>query len=160
MSWTPPDLGPGSYPDGAQLEEITDQIVALSAGSSDWSSTLTLTNLTVGNGALVARYMQAGARVDYRFQLTLGTTSAVGTSPRFTLPVTPVAGYANFPLGDVDLTDPGTANRRGMIKFVSGSTVEIVGYNTSGVGVTVSATVPHTWGTGDIISCVGTYEAA
>ncbi len=138
------------------LDKILDQIELSAAAWITWSPTLT--NLTLGNGTVTAFYRRVGATIHYRFQFTYGSTSAVGTSPRFTLPVAPVSGYANFPLGDIDLTDSGTANRRGIARLVTGSTVEIVGYGTTGVAVTVTSTVPHTWATGDTISVAGTYE--
>ena len=40
--------------------------------------TPTLTNLTLGNGAVVARYQLAGDTCNFRFRFTLGSTSAVG----------------------------------------------------------------------------------
>lgn len=126
----------------------------------DW--TPTLTNLTLGNGTLGASYAKVGRTVMYRFRFVLGSTSAVGTSPRFTLPVAPDSGIvANQDvMGDVNLTDTGTANRRGMALLSSGSTVELFGYSSTGVLVVITDMVPHPWAPGDIINVSGTYEAA
>lgn len=157
MAWSArPAMPAGHKVTATDMDAVLDQIELSASSWIAW--TPTLTNLTLGNGSVSALYKQVGATVHYRFQFTLGSTSAVGTSPRFTLPVAPLSGYANFPLGDIDFTDAGTANRRGIVRLVSSSTVEIVGYGTTGVAVTVTSTVPHTWATSDTISCVGTYE--
>jgi hypothetical protein len=128
---------------------------ALGADWADW--TPTYTNLTVGNGSATARYQQVNKTVHYRFMFTLGTTSAVGTGPRFTLPVAPAAAY--ILLGVADLTDTGVANRFGWCRLVSGSTLDILWLNST-VAAGITATSPHTWGTTDTINVVGTYEAA
>src|SRR5690348_3539726 len=53
----------------------------------------TLTNLTLGNGTQVANYRQVGKTVDFIWTLLLGSTSAVGTVPSFTLPVAPSTNW-------------------------------------------------------------------
>lgn len=141
-------------------DAVLDQIELSASSWSTW--TPTLTNITAGNGTTLGRYKQIGATVYYRFRFTLGTTSAIGTSPRFTLPVAPLASYtaSQDPLGDVNLLDSGTANRRGQVWFVSGSTAEILSYSTTGVAATITATVPQTWATGDVLAASGFYEVA
>ena len=54
-------------------------------GWTTW--TPSYTNLTVGNGTVVSRYRQVGKMVDVFFMFTLGSTSTIGSDPRFTLPV-------------------------------------------------------------------------
>jgi len=159
VSFTPPSLPAGHRVTGAELAQVTAQIVALSVDWTTW--TPTLSNLTQGNGTVLARYLQVGKLVHYRFVFTLGTTSAVGTAPRFTLPVAPLASYTAGidQLGDVSELGPAT-NRRGIVLLVSGSTVEIFSYGTTGAMATTTATVPFTWATGHAMSCTGAYEAA
>jgi hypothetical protein len=153
-----------TIPAGSRL--LAEDLLAITSLLDDaWSTwTPTLTNLTLGSGVIVARYKQIGRRVDYRFRFTLGAGSAVGTSPRFTLPVAPIASPAyvtfNDPLGDGQLADTGTANRRASVHMSSGSTVEIYSYSTTGVLTVITATVPHTWASTDVIAISGTYEAA
>lgn len=146
------------------LADHESRLDTLEAGAwSDW--TPTLTNLTQGNGTVLARYRQFGKTVHYKFRFTLGSTSAVGTSPRFTLPVAPVNSAPNdytgsMPMGVVVLTDTGTTNRWGYIQLSSGSTVDIIAFSTTGTSVGITATSPHTWASTDIIAVSGTYEAA
>lgn len=125
----------------------------------------TLTNLTQGNGTVTAKYQQVGKAVRYRFKFKLGSTSAVGTSPKFTLPVAPNAEYVadEDRIGVVTLLDPSVNLYDGYPRFSGGSTVEISALNASGANVTVtpiSATVPHTWGTADSMTAYGTYDVA
>ncbi len=155
MTWSArPSWPVGHKITAAEAKAVLDQIEGLWV---DW--TPTLTNLTQGNGLILARYVQAGSTVHWKWRFTLGTTSAVGTSPKFTLPVTP-ADYSSFSMGWFDLTDTGTANRLGYARFSTGSTVEVVSYNTTGVAVSTTATVPHTWGSTDTMAGYGSYEAA
>lgn len=139
----------------AALHGVTDAWIA-------W--TPTLTNLTLGNGVMAASYSQSNKTVDFRFKFTLGTTSAVGTGPSFTLPVQPNAAYAAFvdPLGQGQLRTSAGATTRQATIFVSTlsvSTVQIIGYTTTGTQLTVTATAPHTWVSTDVLTCTGRYEA-
>lgn len=141
-------------------------IVAALHGATDaWTTWApTLTNLTLGNGAVAASYRQLGKVVDFRFKFTLGTTSAVGTGPSFTLPVQPSAAYVAFidPVGEGQLRTSAGATSRLATIFVSTlsvSTVQIIGYTTTGTQLTVTATAPHTWASTDVLTCSGRYEA-
>lgn len=124
-----------------------------------WSPTLG--NLTLGNGSVLARYAQIGKVIHYRFAFTLGSTSAVGTNPTFTLPVAEVAGYvADAPLGEVTLRDDGTAVRNGYVRWSSSGVAMVISWDTNNQQASITSTVPFTWATNDVMSCVGTYEAA
>lgn len=152
-----PVLAALHIPTASELAQITDAIDVVYAAWGTW--TPTLTNLTLGNGSVIARYHEVGKTVDYRFVFTLGSTSAISGIPRFTLPAAVHAsGYGNTPIGDVDLTNAATNSYRGIAKFVSGSTVEIFGYTTTGVQTAVNATTPFAFGTSDSISVTGRYE--
>lgn len=144
----------------------------LSTGS-DWawdSWTPTLANLTLGNGTLTARYKQVGKTVFYRFVFTLGSTSAVGTGPTFTLPTSPKtiggSGSGSIKVGDSHYEDNGVSSVEGMVYMSAASptsTVTLVTLNSGGTyvqGATVSATAPFTFGTGDEIRASGFYEVA
>jgi len=129
-----------------------------------WSPTLT--NLTLGNGTVTAKYWRLGKIVSYRFIFTLGSTSAVGTSPKFTLPVAPATDYvdASFfgvPVGALDLVDASPAAIWvGLPLVLSGSTATMV-YSTEaggGTSTVISATAPFTWTTSDKLISYGTYE--
>jgi|SRR6185437_3224818 len=142
-------------------DAINEHDATLSTLTGVWAAwTPTLTNLTLGNGSVEARYNQVGKTVDYTFRFTLGSTSAVGSNPQFTLPVASRAGSTLMVLGDVIFTDTGTTNRRGYAQLNAGSTLDIIAFSTTGTSVAVSATSPHTWAATDVLTVVGRYEAA
>lgn len=123
---------------------------ALHGLTDAWSAwTPTWSNLTVGNGTVLARYRQVGKTVDYRIKFTLGTTSVVGTSPNFTLPVAPTGGF----IAD-DMIGLGHGTDASINTYVLG-----VFYNGSGIArFNISATVPFTFGNSDWFESVFTYE--
>lgn len=125
---------------------IFDPTVAWSTWAPTW------TNLTVGNGTALARYMRIGKLIAYRLRFTLGSSSAVGTNPSFTVPVTPLASYVSD-----DMFGYGDALNAG----VSATSVQ-VRYNGGGVArfSPVTATSPFTFGVGDVLTANGFYEAA
>ena len=130
------------------------------------SYTPTLTNLTLGNGTMLANYRRLGKWVEpFKFKFTLGSTSAVGTGPQFTLPtgMTPTSFYSvnNDPVCDVLLTQTGVTNARGIGLWNStNSTIQIFYFNTATTIANVTATAPWTWATGHIISVIGHIEIA
>ena len=146
----------------SKLTELYDFALAATSAWSTWVPTLT--NLTLGNGTQTARYRQLGQTVDYYWSLLLGSTSAVGTTPRFTLPVAPASFYGSlttgFP-GNFHLLDAGTAHRQGMVQFDSGSTVQLAYWDATPTLQGITSTTPWTWTTSDALTVFGgTYEAA
>jgi hypothetical protein len=160
MSWTPPSLPAGHKVTGAELAQITAQIVALSVDWSDWVPTFT--NFTQGNAGVSARYIQVGKKVTFNIKVTLGTTSTMGSLPRFSLPVTGASQYGAFTglFGDCYLQDTGTQDFRGAARWQSTSALELVYYPSGGAAASVAATAPHVWASTDLFSVTGTYEAA
>lgn len=157
---TVPTFLAGELPDADKFTELSNLGLALTGAWTTW--TPTLTNLTKGNGTVVARYRQIGKTLDYFFRFTLGSTSAVGTSPQFTFPATLSSSYGGSGdlMGQVLLTDTGTANRFGSVLYGSSTTGLIYSYSTTGILTTITATVPHTWANTDVISVSGTVELA
>jgi hypothetical protein len=127
--------------------------------------TPTLTNITAGNGSVVARYKRIGRSIHYAFRFTLGSTSSISGDPQFTLPAAPETTFinaANAPLGRGHILDAGTELYDASVHFISGSTVSVRAWATGGTYSTqavLSATEPFTWTTGDTIWVSGTYEA-
>jgi hypothetical protein len=151
----------------AAVASLTVNSVDYTPGGAAWVTwSPTLTNLTLGNGTVTAKYWQLGKTIHYRFKFMLGSTSAVGTSPRFTLPATVHADY----VGDADrvgiafLVDSGVAFYDGVPWYRgSNNLIEFMALNAAGATaslVTVTATVPFTWGTSDALVAYGTYDAA
>jgi hypothetical protein len=127
--------------------------------------TPSFTNLTVGNGTLVAKYQQIGKLVNVRVSLKLGTTSAVSGDVSVTHPVTAAtyAGTNNItPIGNGQYFNGSTAFI-GFISMASSTTavVRAFGNGASYPGITtLSATVPFTWASTHEMAFTYTYEGA
>ena len=136
--------------------------------TADWAAwTPTLTNMTLGNGTLTARYSQVGKTVFYNFTFILGSTSAIAAAPTFNWPVAP-ASLAAAKVSQICVWyfDASAAMYLGQADPRS-RTTSVVGFTTSngsvtafGVDSAVNATAPFTWTTSDTIFISGTYEAA
>lgn len=163
---TPATWVAGAVLTAAQLNaQLRDNLnAAFPLGVDAWTSwTPTLVNLTLGNGTVSAKYHRIGRRICWRFKFTLGSTSAVGTLPSFTLPVPAHADYLTTDsfLGGATLIDTGVAGYGGLVVCSSGGAPIFLRVGGSGAAnVAVTATAPFTWGTGDVLSANGTYESA
>lgn len=154
-----------TIPAGSRLlaEDLLANTSEVDNAIGAWTTwTPTLSNLTLGNGTVVARYKLIGKTLHYHFRFTLGSTSAVGTGPAFTLPFTPHSSYVAFTdnVGDGMLRDNSASQYRagGWLTTTSGTTVQI--FHSSTTTVTVTATVPFTWAVGDSLVCSGSIELA
>jgi hypothetical protein len=132
---------------------------------SSWEVfTPTYTAITVGNGTVTAKYAQHGKTIVGYWKFVLGSTSAIGTAPTITLPVTASStALADTVIGTGSLADTGTVTYLGLAAFASTTTFSPKRVNTGTGFVTVSqitATVPFTWTTTDVIYLNFQYEAA
>jgi len=154
---TVPSYASGDEVPASKMQIETAIEAAVTGLPTTW--TPTLANLTQGNGTIIAKYRRAGKWVDFRFKFTLGSTSAVGTTPQFTLPAAPSVDYlaANDVIGGGQLLHTGVTNRQASPVFIGGSTLQIQFWNATPATASVTATVPWTWGTGDYLDCFGTY---
>jgi hypothetical protein len=147
----------------------TGQVLTVSGGVPAWSTisgptvttyTPTLTNLTVGNGTLTAKYAQTGKIVTVYFNFTLGSTSSVGSNPSMTLPVSAADIYNTAKLFLADygtVTYWGTAwNGDATTVYLEVDRADATYLKTAGI----TATVPHTWAVNDSIVFTLTYLAA
>jgi hypothetical protein len=153
-------VGNNEIADGA----VTNSKLSTASGEPGvWTSwTPTWTNLTVGNGAHVARYTQVGKLVTINMRFTLGSTSSVGTGPYFTIPVQKTTD-PSFINGVAEFRDATGAFWFGFCKAQDSTHMSIVGINGATTGsqwLNITATSPMTWASGDIISVMATYEAA
>lgn len=148
---------------------VTNAKLSTTAGEigAAWQSwTPTWTNFTVGNAVANYHYIQIGKTVHFRVAVVLGTTSVVGTSVQFTLPVTARASVYNLdshPLGNAMFLDTGVADYFGIVRPDTTTTAQILAFSAAGTYVSVTAlgaAVPFAWANGDKISISGTYEAA
>lgn len=125
----------------------------------DW--TISWTNLTVGSGTVVSKYMQIGKTIHYRISFVFGAGSAVG-NVSFSLPVTAATQNIYTPIGSVSLLDSGTASFQGNVINPTNTTGKVYSLNSApfAAQTELSATSPFTWTTNDAIVISGTYEAA
>lgn len=127
-----------------------------------WSPTLS--NITNVNGTVTAKYTQVGKTVHIFFRFVLGSSSAMGSAPAFSLPVTASSDWpADLRLGLVQIEDSGVQTYFGWGQLTSTTTLRMVVSNASNTylqNTGISSTIPMSWGTADHISFTGTYEAA
>lgn len=145
---------------------VQPQALVTGTGSGwAWQSfSPTLANLTLGNGTLAAKYIQMGKTVYVRIKFALGNTSAVGTGPNFTLPVTPNSAYS----GEDVIVGWGLSVAGGVqaetAVLITSTTVlpfAVAASNTYlGPVAAFSSSVPGTWGTNDFMHFQFIYEAA
>lgn len=128
-----------------------------------WQSwTPTYDDITVGSGTAVAKYIQIGKTVHWRYHFTFGSGSSVGSAPTLTLPV-------NCITTDLDNSFIGTG------RMIDANSTDFIAYSIKSINAqhtqpvydagdgtvgAVSSTAPFTWATGDEIILSGTYEAA
>lgn len=157
---TVPSVAAGDELPASKVQTLNDIDTALTGAWTTW--TPTLTNLTLVDGTLVARYRRLRKTVDFRFKFKLGASSTVGTTPMFTLPVTPSTEYDattdHDRIGVGFLFDVSTAASRVVDPLLTAaSTVQINHVNATPTSTSTTATVPWTWATGDTLSVWGTY---
>lgn len=136
--------------------------IMLQTPSTDWVPAFT--NLTVGNGTLTAKYARAGSNiVDFHVELVFGSTTAISGSVSLVLPITPSGyGTAINPIGIARYKDATGGANQGAIQLSSGSSANLIVYNSSATNVTadtLSAIVPFTWAVSDEIEFQGRYFA-
>jgi hypothetical protein len=147
------------------IETLGDAIDAsVGTGLLTWTNyTPTWTNLTLGNGTLTAKYAKLGKTVYFYVKFVMGSTSAVGNSPKFTLPVTPLAYWFNHDWR-MFIEDSGVNSYLGGAQFDTLPnllTLHSHRADTTYVSYgTVSSATPMTWGTNDNFIVSGIYETA
>lgn len=142
----------------ADILTIEGQLSAVS-----WSSwTPSYTNLTVGNGTVLARYRVDGRTMHLTWQFTLGSTSSVGSNPKIGVP----SGYTIYDNG-VNQTrvvlaaacyDSSAATWRSGVSVAGDSTDDVLSTRIIFDTTAVTATTPFTWATGDILMFTGSFE--
>ncbi|MFA5423582.1 MAG: hypothetical protein WC374_06950 [Phycisphaerae bacterium] len=130
------------------------------AGTAWTAFTPSWTNLTVGSGTNTGYYKQIGKTVFFRVKFEFAADSSVGGNITLTLPVSP-KGF-DGPIGNGMVTDAATENYNAFM-LGTAAAAGIYVFDTSATYSRVrpiNATVPITFGTGDIIRLQGCYEAA
>ena len=150
---------PSSFPAGSIITDVklANWELLLDAISEAWTPyTPALTNLSVGNGTMTAKYIQAGKLVVCTGKIVLGSTSTVTGTIGIGIPVTAADTIA---VGSALLYDSSTVATRsgGECDLASTTSLEFFGGNGGGPA---SATLPFTWTTGDQLRWEILYEAA
>lgn len=152
---TVPTILAGDRPTGDDWKNVLDELSAISAAPTSW--TPTLTNLTLGNGTQVAKYRRVGKLVDFEWHLILGSTSAVGTGPRLTLPASMSTDFFTNKMlsSDVWFVDSGAATWRGVAVIVAANEIRLDYFTAAPALATVTATAPFAFGTADWLQARG-----
>ncbi len=133
----------------------------------EWASyTPTSANLTVGNGALAGAYaIGIDNMVDFWASFTLGSTSAMGTSPRLGLPA--ASAYTTIHQVDISVVCTDTSAGQfvpGPAGFQTASEMACYSLNTGNTTAApiggISSTGPFTWANTDILAIRGRYRRA
>ncbi|MCB0966283.1 MAG: hypothetical protein KDB37_05560 [Ilumatobacter sp.] len=164
MSTYPLDFAGGGPVTPEDLNLIIDDIQALQAGVGAWTSySPTIAKLTLGLGAVVAKYRQSGKLVEVKGRITFGSGTTVDGAPTISLPIAPADGIEIDTNGAAHFYDASGSRGYGRLYYQSGPAVGFLVFATSGAyasGVLLSATVPYTWTAGDKLEWHATYEAA
>ena len=128
-----------------------------------WSPTYQ--NLTIGDGTVVARFFEVGELVIAKWVFTLGSSSSVGTVPTVSRPVTASSSYGTNDdiMGGAKFQDAATDTFFGYVNNASTTLFDFYVFNAAGTHLSdnsITASVPFTWATGDVMSFTATYEAA
>ncbi len=179
-TWNP-DAAPGIS--AAELQRMDDQVDDLSTqfnihngglaasdhafGSwDDW--TPTYTQMTVGNGTRVARFVKgASGLVTVYYRLEFGTTTAITAgNPTISLPVNAdsVYGTAGSNTVGTGYMEPGGSQPvMGDIRIASATHFGFGFYHLHGSNIErddIAPGAPFTWGTGDVLACTFSFEPA
>ena len=150
------------YPAASETPDVPRDILALvNALDAAWTAytpTLAGTGFALGNGTLVAAYRRYGTLVAFRSRLTFGSTTTMGTTGQSqTLPVGALGAASSMGL-HLHLNHTGTVYRG--LSWCNTTNAPMFSTGTNGVATTLTATVPFTWATNDIIDLSGVYEAS
>lgn len=158
MVWTPPrDWTTGELVTAALMNtHLRDNLKAI--GDAWTAYTPTLTGITLGNGTLTAKYLQAGKLFIGRVKFVAGaTTTYSAANLSFTLP----AAF-NTALNGTDVLGAGQVNngsgatRRLVTVAPTGTAAAVLAYE----GGTVTNSAPFAFGTSSQIAFEFTYEGA
>lgn len=155
-------------PDGGAFSLMYDatssrwRVFGVSDREGLWTTfTPTWTNVTVGNGTVVARYTRVGKTIRFYLSLTFGGTTAVTGSAIVSLPATMHASMndTDYALGVCSFRDSSAGQiywGRGLV--TSSTTIAL--FDNGATPANVTSTTPFTWATGDTLFVSGEYEEA
>lgn len=133
------------------------------------SWTPSYTNITVGNGAVTAKYSKVGKMTHAYWFLSFGSTSALSGAAVISLPTTVSANYTSVTerliIGQASFLDATGSNFTGPVFIEGGSSTQVrlaLTDTTTAFGsiANTSSTAPFTWTTSDVLGFDVTYETA
>ena len=128
---------------------------------TSWTPTLS-SGFSNGNATTVGRYLKIGKSIFYWGAITFGTTTVKGAIMKLSVPVPATSAIAACALTSIF----GSPNGTQMLFTPLQDTVSIFEAVTMTSSMAyvgsaqTTATVPFTWGTGDVVRYGGMYEAA
>ena len=134
------------------------RIVAIPDTSGAWAAyTPTLSGITLGNGAMTARWARLGRTVHCAGRLTLGSTSSVTGSVTIGMPVALASAWTSdrVSLGTGTAAKSGAAIEPFFPTVASPSSFVLLRHT----GVPAGPGAPWTWASGDGLAWNLTYEA-
>jgi len=155
---------------GSKLADASLPNAKLATGAGEpggaWTSwTPSLVDLNAGTtGVVRAIYTKIGNTVHFQFNALLGGTGISVGDIRFSVPINASSNYADstVSVGTGFCRDGSSTKSITIGRFENAAEIRILQTTVSGSYTTVaviSATTPHTWGAGDVISLSGTYES-
>jgi len=134
------------------------------AAVGEWTSyTPSWTNLTVGNGTVIAEYAQINEIVFYRIKLLFGSTTSVTGDVKVSLPLEADEIYLGGVGGGCHYEQSGSPDYWGPIFRWATTAVApsvLVTNSTYGSYDLINASVPFTWTTGNILTIEDFYKPA
>jgi hypothetical protein len=127
-----------------------------------WTTyTPTVTNLTVGNGTLNARYCKIGKLVTVYLDFKMGSTSVMGSGPSISLPINAVTNNVNYQFVG-EILDNGTQDYQGAILMNTTSAFLYVSiaFLTHVQPSALNSSAPMVWTTNDGFQFIFSYEVA
>lgn len=170
----------GEQPSAAKwniLGTNDDHFYGFLGDNETWQSwSPTLTNVTIGNGTVTAKYIQIGKTIFFHLMISAGSTTSSSNTPRFSLPTG--ANSVTYYIESAGSSNNALINATGWLLNASTSAFPVfsrlygadvleltIGITNStylsstGIDMDASA-VPFQFGNGDKIYVDGFYEAA
>lgn len=145
----PTTLAPGKGVASAVYDSTAARWRLTSHEQGTWIAfTPGFTNLTVGNGSVVGRFLLKGSLLIVEAGFNFGSTSSIAGAITMTLPATYSQTTSSTNKGVAHALDSGTNFFGGVVLVGAATTVQPLIDNGSAL-VTITSTTPFTWATGD-----------
>ncbi len=148
--------GPVTDNSGNGRNRVESQTVAY---TPTWTATAG-TAPAIGNGTLKAHYSRINGRIQVSIELTIGSTTTVGSAGnwRFSVPVAFLGdtGFSTVQVGSCTILDASAVARTFPLpRILQGTSYIEIELTTGGL---VSFNAPYTWATGDIVRLTLSYD--